>query len=64
MWRLELLVGELKNTLVTIKGIEYSSAGIPRLVTDQGYLTANKGYVLAAQSNIDLYFTTNPKKFV
>ena len=43
-----------KNTLVTIKGIEYSSAGIPRLVTDQGYLTANKDYVLAAQSNIDL----------
>lgn len=51
-----------KNTLVTIKGIEYSSAGIPRLVTDQGYLTANKDYVLAAQSNIDLYFTINPKK--
>lgn len=51
-----------KNTLVTVKSIQTTASGIPRLFTDQGYLTANKSYVVAAQSNIDSYFTTNPKK--
>lgn len=51
-----------KNTLVTIKSIQTTASGIPRLFTDQGYLTANKFYVVAAQSNIDDYFTINPKK--
>ncbi|EMF0259436.1 DUF5776 domain-containing protein [Enterococcus hirae] len=51
-----------KNTLVTVKSIQTTASGIPRLFTDHGYLTANKSYVVAAQSNIDSYFTTNPKK--
>ncbi|WP_430604435.1 hypothetical protein IGJ19_000876 [Enterococcus sp. DIV1368b] len=51
-----------KNTLVTVKSIQTTASGIPRLYTDKGYLTANKSYVVAAQSNIDSYFTTNPKK--
>lgn len=51
-----------KNTLVTVKSIQTTASGIPRLFTDQGYLTANKSYVVAAQSNIEDYFTTNPKK--
>ncbi|MDO4623976.1 MAG: DUF5776 domain-containing protein [Enterococcus hirae] len=51
-----------ENTLVTVKSIQTTASGIPRLFTDHGYLTANKSYVVAAQSNIDSYFTTNPKK--
>lgn len=51
-----------KNTLVTVTGVEYTSSGIPRLITNKGYLTANKTYVVAAKNNIDNYYTTNPKK--
>ena len=53
-----------KNTLVEVQGIEYSSTGYPRLVTPQGYLTARKDIVLAAISNIDKYYTTNPGRVV
>ena len=34
-----------KNTKVTVKGIQFTSSGVPRFVTSQGYLTANKSYV-------------------
>jgi GH25 family lysozyme M1 (1,4-beta-N-acetylmuramidase) len=51
-----------ENTLVTVKSVQTTASGIPRLFTDHGYLTANKDYVVAAQSNIDSYFTTNPQK--
>ncbi|MEY8446055.1 DUF5776 domain-containing protein [Enterococcus ratti] len=50
-----------KNSLITVKSIQMTANGVPRLFTDHGYLTANKSYVVAAKSNIDSYFTTNPK---
>ena len=44
---LSLLKGQAvkKNTIVEVEAIEYTNNGIPRLKTNQGYLTANKWYV-------------------
>ncbi|OBS61705.1 glycosyl hydrolase family 25, partial [Enterococcus mundtii] len=50
-----------KNSVVTIKSIQTTANGIPRLFTDKGYLTANKNYVIAANSNLDSYYIENPK---
>ncbi|EHU8855155.1 glycosyl hydrolase family 25, partial [Enterococcus faecalis] len=50
------------GTVVPVKGIEYSSNGVPRLKTEEGYLTANKNYVTAAGNTNNNYFVTNPKK--
>ena len=49
------------GTVVPVKGIEYSSKGVPRLKTEGGYLTANKNYVTAAGNTNNNYFITNPK---
>lgn len=46
-----------KYTLLDVKGIVYSKTGYPRLVTDKGYVSANKSYVTPAISNIDSYIT-------
>ncbi|MCT3284296.1 peptidoglycan endopeptidase, partial [Lactiplantibacillus pentosus] len=50
-----------KGTLVTVKGIEYTTGGTPRLVVDGGYITANKVNVVKPVSNLSDYYTTNPK---
>lgn len=51
-----------KNTLVDVQGINNSSAGYPRLRVSGGYLSANKAIVRKVVSNINDYYTTNPKK--
>jgi len=49
-----------KGTLITVRGIKYTSGGTPRLVVDGGYLTANKINVVKPISAISNYYTTNP----
>lgn len=54
-----------KNTIVEVKGMDYSSNGIPRLVLANGmYITASKSYVAKLISNIDDYYTAVPKNVV
>ncbi|HWI50051.1 MAG TPA: DUF5776 domain-containing protein [Rummeliibacillus sp.] len=50
-----------KNTILTIKDIEYTSTGIPRFKTVSGsYITANKSYVNALTSKFKDYLVTKP----
>lgn len=51
-----------KNAVIDVIGIEYTSAGLPRLKTMNGYVTANKSYVVTQVSNINDYYTENPLK--
>lgn len=54
-----------KNTIVEVKGMDYSSKGIPRLMLANGmYITASKSYVTKLISNIDDYYTAVPKNVV
>ncbi|MGE7624212.1 DUF5776 domain-containing protein [Viridibacillus sp. NPDC096237] len=54
-----------KNTIVEVKGIDYSNNGLPRLVLANGmYITASKSYVVKLISNIDDYYTAVPKNVV
>ncbi|MGF9979271.1 DUF5776 domain-containing protein [Viridibacillus arvi] len=53
--------GVKKNTILTIKDIEYTKNGTPRLKTTSGsYITANKDYVLKLPTNYYDYWTSNP----
>lgn len=52
-----------KETMIEVKDIAYSATGYPRLVTDKGYVSANKGYLSEAISNLDSYIT-KPMKVV
>jgi surface antigen/NADPH-dependent curcumin reductase CurA len=47
-----------KDTMIEVKSIIFSKDGWPRLVTDQGYVSANKNYVKPVLGNIDDYITT------
>ncbi|ANZ95398.1 hypothetical protein BFC19_08375 [Brochothrix thermosphacta] len=54
-----------KGAVLNVKGIEYSSAGTPRLLlTNNLYVTANKAKVQKVTSNIANFYTTNPGKIV
>ncbi|OTN89048.1 hypothetical protein A5819_001540 [Enterococcus sp. 7E2_DIV0204] len=46
-----------KDTMIEVKSIIFSKDGWPRLVTDQGYVSANKNYVKPTIDNIDQYVT-------
>ena len=50
-----------KDTMIEVKSITFSKDGWPRLVTDQGYVSANKNYVKPVLGNIDNYITTAQK---
>ncbi|MDT2696467.1 DUF5776 domain-containing protein [Enterococcus gallinarum] len=49
-----------KNQVIAIKGIAYDNK-TPRLITDDGYLTANKSYVQKILSSYKNYMYTLPK---
>ncbi|MGG0656375.1 DUF5776 domain-containing protein [Rummeliibacillus pycnus] len=50
-----------KNTILTIKDIEYTTTGIPRFKTVSGsYITANKSYVSPLTSKFKDYVITKP----
>ncbi|MFJ8262413.1 DUF5776 domain-containing protein [Rummeliibacillus sp. NPDC094406] len=50
-----------KNTILTIKDIEYTSSGVPRFKTVSGsYITANKSYTHALTSKYKNYILTKP----
>ncbi|ODJ56032.1 glycoside hydrolase family 73 protein [Brochothrix thermosphacta] len=54
-----------KGAVLNVKGIEYSTAGTPRLLlTNNLYVTANKAKVQKIKSNIANFHTTNPEKIV
>lgn len=52
------------NTPIDILGIDYSSTGIPRLKTINGYITSNKKYAVKVSSELHNYFTENPAKII
>lgn len=52
----------LKDTLVDVIGIEFTESGLPRIKTEQGYLSANKNYVIKATSSLDNYYTSTTGK--
>lgn len=52
------------NIPIDVLGIEYSSTGVPRLRTINGYITANKKYAVKVSSELHNYFTENPKKII
>ncbi|WP_242596376.1 DUF5776 domain-containing protein, partial [Enterococcus ureasiticus] len=47
-----------KDEMIDVVRIEYSSTGYPRLVTREGYLSANKNYFVKLPDNINDYITT------
>ena len=49
---------------LTVQGIEYSSTGIPRLRTPNGYFTAAKSDVIKTVNNISDYYIGNVKRVV
>lgn len=54
-----------KNTIFTIKDIDYSAGGTPRFKTISGYyLTANKSYTRKVINNVMDYIYINPKQVV
>lgn len=54
----------LKDEVIQVTGLGYSSTGVPRFKTDKGYITANKRYVLPLVDNISDYFTENPSNVI
>ncbi|MGX7149040.1 DUF5776 domain-containing protein [Enterococcus ureasiticus] len=52
-----------KYTIVDVKAIDFSASGYPRLVTNEGYLSANKDFFVKVVDNVDQYITT-PQKLV
>ncbi|WYJ87940.1 hypothetical protein A5866_003066 [Enterococcus sp. 12C11_DIV0727] len=52
------------NTPIDVLAIEYSSSGVPRLKTVNGYITANKKYAVKVSSELHNYFTENPTKII
>lgn len=54
-----------KNTIFTIKDIDYTAAGTPRLKTVSGYyITANKSFIRKVNDNIMDYIYIHPKQVV
>lgn len=52
-----------KNTIFTIKDIEYSAGGTPRFKTISGYyISANKSYMRKVITNVMDYIYINPKQ--
>lgn len=50
-----------KNTILTVRDIEYTSTGVPRFKTVSGsYVTANKSYVNALTTKYKNYVVTKP----
>lgn len=50
------------GSILDVQEIKYNSAGVPRLKTPVGYLTAGKNNVIKTINSIDNYHTVNPKK--
>lgn len=48
--------------IVTVTGIAFSDTGVPRLITEDGYISSNKNMVQKVVSSIDNYITTVPAK--
>lgn len=49
-----------KGSLVSVTGVVYREGQVPRLLTPDGYLTANKEYVQEVPDNISNYYYSNP----
>ncbi len=50
--------------IVNVTGIAYSDTGVPRLITEDGYISSNKNMVQKVVASIGNYVTTIPAKVV